>query len=141
MKKLLLIIFCTGFLFCYSQSGSQNKGTKPLPNTNQLSSKGQNTTNVVQSLTYPLKHDTCLDKKFSIVFYVIQDSVLPVPGVGVATQQTLNALMTNINNVFKRICVSFTSCSTVLIPNYQYNQWKKILPIPLLRPTGTLTKP
>jgi hypothetical protein len=67
-------------------------------------------------------HDTCLDKKFSIVFYIIQDS-LGSKTVGNTAPMT-NSIVTVLNNAFGRICVSFQKCSTVIIPMYPYNKWK-----------------
>ncbi|MES2680515.1 MAG: hypothetical protein V4635_11545 [Bacteroidota bacterium] len=72
--------------------------------------------------TIPLGHDTCINKQFSIVFYIVLDSNYSVMS---ATQQTLDAIIDTLNATFKPICVSFASCSTVLIPNYPYNRWLK----------------
>jgi len=74
------------------------------------------------NLVSTLKHDTCLNKQFSIVFYVILDSNY---SVGQATPANLNTLVNNLNNAFKRICVSFVNCSTVVIPHYPYSEWNK----------------
>lgn len=56
---------------------------------------------------------------FTIVFYVVQDSSY---GVGLATPANLATVMQNINNAFSPICVSFTNCSTVMIPNFNYGR-------------------
>lgn len=76
----------------------------------------------VQNLVNYLDHDTCLDKKFSVVFYIIQDSIYQP---GNATPGTLNQMITKMNQVFKPICVSFENCSTVFIPNYPYAKWRR----------------
>src|SRR5204863_3065084 len=71
-----------------------------------------------------LKHETCLDKKFSIVFYLIQDSAYSLPNNATAMgSYSIPAIMSVLNNTFKRICVSFEHCKTVIIPNYPYNKW------------------
>lgn len=89
---------------------------------------------VKSQITYPnlvstLQHDTCLNKQFSIVFYVVLDSNY---SVGQATPANLNSLVNNLNNAFKKICVSFVNCSTVVIPNYPYNQWSKSVIEPIV---------
>jgi hypothetical protein len=76
----------------------------------------------VQNLVSTLKHDTCLDKKFSIVFYIVLDSsYLPQVSVG-----QINTAIATLNTVFRRICVSFENCSTVYIPKYPYNTWQTV---------------
>jgi hypothetical protein len=82
------------------------------------------------NLASTLKHDTCLNKKFSIVFYLIQDSTynLSVPNANVLNQiktQTITPFVNLLNAAFSKICVSFVNCSTVVIPNYQYNDWNQ----------------
>lgn len=78
-----------------------------------------------QNLVTTLKHDTCLNKKFSIVFYLIQDSTFSINqgNIGTITSTLITPAINTLNNVFKRICVSFMNCSTVVIPHYPYNQW------------------
>jgi hypothetical protein len=66
--------------------------------------------------------DTCLDKKFSIVFYVVLDSSYSVT---FATTQTLQAVIDTLNDRFKNICVTFENCSTVFIPMYTKKGWFK----------------
>jgi len=75
-----------------------------------------------QILVNTLNHDTCLNKRFSIVFYIVLDSNYSVRS---ATQPTLDAIINVLNDKFKPICVSFARCSTVFIPNYSYNRWKR----------------
>jgi hypothetical protein len=73
----------------------------------------------VQNLVSTLKHDTCLNKKFSIVFYIVLDSNYQ-PGVSPAN---LSTAINMLNTAFSRICVSFANCSTVYIPKHPYNDW------------------
>jgi hypothetical protein len=70
-----------------------------------------------------------LNKKFSIVFYVVLDSNY---SVGQATPANLNTLVNNLNNAFKKICVSFVNCSTVVIPHYPYEEWDKTTVEPII---------
>lgn len=114
LKKLVLIC-----LLIISISGkSQN-------NPVQLK-KSKTQTALVQNLTNSLKHDTCLDKKFSVVFYLIDDSAYTFSSaMPPATLLLLDSLIFKMNQVFSRICVSFENCKTVVIPNYPYNRWKK----------------
>jgi hypothetical protein len=72
-------------------------------------------------MVYTTAHDTCLDKKFSIVFYFIQDSANSMPNNH--THTLTAAIISTLNFVFKPICVSFENCSTVYIPVYPYNEW------------------
>jgi hypothetical protein len=73
----------------------------------------------IQNNVSTLKHDLCVNKKFSIVFYAIADS-LGNPGV---TQASLNSCIAALNSAFAPICVSFMNCSTVVIPHHPYNRW------------------
>lgn len=75
-----------------------------------------------QNLVNTLDHDTCLDKKFSIVFYIVLDSNYTVAS---ATQATLNMVIDTLNDRFRHICVSFENCSTVFIPNHPFNKWRQ----------------
>jgi hypothetical protein len=74
-----------------------------------------------QNPSYTVPHDTCLDKKFSIVFYVVLDSNF-VPYV---QAPVLTDLIDTVNDRFKRICVTFMNCSTVYLPNYTWAIWHK----------------
>jgi hypothetical protein len=78
----------------------------------------------VFNLVNTLKHDTCLNKKFSVVFYVVKDS-FPLVNNGGVTQVNMNRAIDSLNSKFKRICVSFMNCSTVVIPNWIYNDWNQ----------------
>lgn len=94
---------------------AQNKPGKPIGNPAQ-------TNNMVSGA---LAQDTCLNKKFSLVFYVIQDTL---NSINAATLPTLVATyitpkVNALNAVFNPICVSFEHCRTVLIPNYSLNAW------------------
>ncbi len=105
-------------------------------NQTQLN-KTKSTPVFIQNLVSKLDHDTCLDKKFSIIFYIVQDSTY---SVGSATQATLNAVVNELNRTFKPICVSFENCSTVLIPNYPFNKWKKNITEPVVTSNWYTTK-
>lgn len=83
----------------------------------------------VQNMVSTLKHDTCLNKKFSIVFYVVLDSNY---NPGNATPANLTTFVNDLNNAFKKICVQFLNCSTVYIPHHPYNQWSKNIVDPIV---------
>src|SRR6476661_4750193 len=74
-----------------------------------------------QNTSYSVAHDTCLEKKFSIVFHVVLDSNF----VPLASQGLLDTVVDTINDRFKRICVTFMNCSTSYLPNYTWGKWKK----------------
>jgi hypothetical protein len=76
-----------------------------------------------------LDHDTCLDKKFSIVFHIVLDSNYTV---GLTTPAVLGKMIDTLNSTFKPICVSFVNCSTTFIPNYPFNKWKKAITDPVV---------
>ncbi len=97
----------------------------------QVKSSGLGSSPTVQNMVTTLKHDTCLNKKFSIVFYVVLDSLTP-PTPGMATPVALTSMVNNLNSVFKRICVQFLNCSTVYIPNHPFNQWTKNIVDPIV---------
>jgi hypothetical protein len=67
--------------------------------------------------------DTCVKKKFSVVFYFIQDTAMT------RTPQKFNKETTDIiadlNTSFSPICISFENCSTVIIPHNPFNGWNK----------------
>lgn len=117
MKKLLCILLLFNVLFFSAQKNI---------------STGKSS---VQNMVTTLKHDTCLNKTFSIVFYVVLDSgQLPsvLPGPGNATPAALNTMITSLNAAFKRICVQFLNCSTVYIPNHPFNNWTKNIVDPIV---------
>lgn len=68
-----------------------------------------------------LPHDTCLNKKLSIVFYVFLDS-LGQPGV---TAGQYAQCISILNKYFKPICLQFMNCSTKFIPEHEYNNWDR----------------
>ena len=74
-----------------------------------------------QNLVSNLKHDTCLNKKFSIAFHVVLDSNYQW---GAVSPADLSTCIITLNNAFKRICVSFENCFVDEIPNYTYNSWE-----------------
>ena len=127
LKKLLLILLLFNYLFC----GSQTKINKPAAKSSPPISKGKKYSSATTNAVFDsLNHSTCLEKQFSIVFYVVLDSAVPsytnYPGVGAATAPTLALLISEINKAFKPICVSFANCSTVYIPNFSYGKsWTK----------------
>lgn len=114
MKNLLLLL-----LFIFSFSGQSQPSLQ----------KGKDKESKIQNMVSFLDHDTCLDKKFSIVFYIVLDSLYDV---GAATQGTLDAMVNALNEKYKPICVSFANCSTVLIPNYPFNKWKQAITGPVV---------
>ena len=77
-----------------------------------------------------LEHGICLEKQFSIVFYIVLDSTNVsspnYPNLGIASPANLDSIVKWANEAFKPICVSFVSCSTVYIPNFNYGKtWLK----------------
>lgn len=66
--------------------------------------------------------DTCLNRKFSIVLYGIQDSLYQrTPQF---YEKFRDSLVNNLNRAFAPICVSFQVCSLVMIPHYIFNVWR-----------------
>jgi hypothetical protein len=110
LKKLyqLLIFYSLVLPVSYNSQSTQNK---PL-NGSSNSAMMVNGTD----------HDTCLNKSFSVVFYVIQDTTL-AKNISSVQQNEILTVMKVLNNYFARICVTFQNCSTVVIPNYEYNKW------------------
>lgn len=76
-----------------------------------------------------LDHDTCLDKKFSIVFHIVLDSNY---SVNMSTPMVLDDMIDTLNSTFRPICVSFVNCSTIFIPNYPFSKWKKSITDPVV---------
>jgi hypothetical protein len=68
-------------------------------------------------------NEDCIQKKISIVFYVIQDSSLSIPPGTGTIMPLLNQAIVDLNQVFSKICIVFENCSTVVIPDYNYNAW------------------
>lgn len=110
------------FFICFSFVHSQNSPAPHAPSTNKT--QGKYNPAQVQDLVTNLLRDTCLDKKFSIVFYLIQDSINSLPAnILNMNSYSLSLVINRLNTVFSRICVSFENCKTVIIPNYSYNKW------------------
>lgn len=107
MHKIVLIILLS--LISLNYSYAQGNPRNPPGNS-------------IKSLVTTLDHDTCLNKQFSIVFYIVLDSNY---NVRTATPLALKEIIDTLNSTFKPICVSFVNCSTVFIPNYPYNRWKR----------------
>jgi hypothetical protein len=130
LKKPLLILLLFRCVFFYSQSGlNENScGTKLRPNYIQW----RNSIVSIQNLVSTLKHDTCLNKKFSLAFHVVLDSA----GLwGALTPGDLNNCVTSLNDAFKPICVSFENCYVDVIHNYTYNSWDQASTEPLVLPS------
>ena len=129
-KKIYLLIFLLAFVFPKAQvvnTSSISTLSSPIKKNcgtslNPDYAKWKNQIIPLQNLVSTLKHDTCLNKKFSIVFYIVLDSMYQ-PGI---TQAQLNAAINTLNTVFSRICVKFENCSTVYIPKWPYNNWVQI---------------
>jgi hypothetical protein len=112
---LLLIFFITG--------KAQTQGT-----TAGAASK-KNHNDHIATVNYQA-HDTCLNKKLSIIFHVVLDSS---NNTGIAPSD-LTTCVNNLNNYFKRICITFMNCSTNYIPNFNYNQWDGQIHEPMVLP-------
>ena len=100
-------------------------GVKTTTSTPQKKYSSASTQNLITTT----KSDTCLDKKFSIVFYLIQDSAFsilttPPSNPNSLASYQLGGIINKINEAFAPICVSFEHCKTVLIPTYPDNKWK-----------------
>lgn len=119
MRKITFILLLFSFYTLSSQSNSVHQ--KKNPSTGSVEKKYN--TAQTQALVNVLKHDTCLDKKFSVVFYLIQDSSYSLPTPSIIATYSLTQAINLLNTTFSRICVSFEHCKTVIIPNYPYNKW------------------
>lgn len=112
--KIKLIFFLL-VLFSVLTTKSQTCGT--VPSAKYM----QSHMNLMTSGSYQA-HDTCLNKKLSIVFHIVLDST-NAPGV---TPADLATCIDTLNSFFKRICITFMNCSTNYIPNFNYNEWRDI---------------
>jgi hypothetical protein len=123
VKNILLISLLIWAALIKAQSKAIPSKTQPTA-TVQGKYSGANTENLVHNLM----HDTCLDKKFSVVFYLINDSNFllsaTIASVLAIQSYSLNDIMTNLNRDFKPICVQFEHCKTVIIPNHEANKWQ-----------------
>jgi hypothetical protein len=115
-------------------SSNPTKKTSAVKTVTLNSANKFSHSNQAQYSVTTIKGDTCLDKKFSLVFYLIQDSSIflgpntPTPAITPANiasviQAFVTPIVNALNAKFSRICVSFENCSTVVIPNWNYNDW------------------
>src|SRR5215216_3141948 len=104
----LLLVFSASIV--RSQSSCGKMGKNSIPHHQIMTNGGYQA------------HDTCLNKKLSIVFHIVLDS----NNVPVTTPADLATCITNLNTYFKRICITFMNCSTNYIPNYNYNKWEDV---------------
>lgn len=118
MKNLLLLFL----VLCFFQSFTQSEPTSTNwcgTTTKPGYMKWRN--QVINNNVNNLQHDQCVNKVFSIVFYAVADS----NGNGGVSQGQINNAIQMLNNIWSRICISFTTCSTVIIPHHPYNRWTK----------------
>lgn len=139
LKKIALIVLLISSFCVKTQTPPKNNTKKNSVTNSTNTKKGKYGASSTQAALDTLRHTTCLNKQFSIVFYIVLDQTPPsagppaYPGVGLATPANLSLLMNELNNAFKPICVSFANCSTVFIPNYSYGQlWKKFITEPVV---------
>ncbi|MBL7933251.1 MAG: hypothetical protein JNL60_15200 [Bacteroidia bacterium] len=117
MKKFLPIVFLIISNVYLSQNDQKSPGRGN--STSQVTSASAAFASSVLS-------DTCLDKKFSVVFYLINDSAYNIQlsnPLSYAGYQ-LSLLINQMNAAFAPICVSFEHCKTVIIPVYPFNRWR-----------------
>lgn len=130
MKKSLFILFVLGLLSSHAQNTLSPANTDCGTSLPATYSQWRNSVISTQNLVSTLKHDLCVNKKFSIVFYVIADSS---GTMGSITQAKLDTCVAKLNRAFGRICVSFLACSTVVIPNHPFNRWSNDTIEPVVR--------
>lgn len=117
MKKALFLLVCTFILLPVLQSQQGDFcGTKLRTDFVQW----RNSIISTQNLVSTLRHDTCLNKTFSIAFHVVLDSNYTWGSIG---PSDLDACIASLNGAFSRICVSFKNCYVDEIQNYTYNYW------------------
>lgn len=128
MKTFLLSIVC--ILLNFAGHGQLSTA----PNSNECATtlpgnygKWRNT--VIQNNVANLKHDICVNKKFSIVFYVIADS----NGANTVPPSDIVGCINKLDSAFSPICVSFMNCSTVVIPHHPFNRWTEDTIEPVVR--------
>lgn len=118
--KLLFIVL----LFVIHSGVSQTNNSAGSSQSASSKYNSGSTNNLVLNLN----QDTCLDKKFSIIFYLINDSAYsltnPASSATAIAAYSLSAMINVLNTAFKPICVQFEHCKTVIIPDYELNQWK-----------------
>jgi hypothetical protein len=146
LGKILVLLFVFGWLSNSAQSSGKTPPASQFKDLTKLPAnyaKWKNEVIPLNNLVNTLQHDTCINKKFSIVFYLINDSSYSLNNpVNLAnyTNSNLVPLINTLNNTFKRICVSFQNCSTVVIPNYPYNFWNPINVEPIVTSNWYTTK-
>ncbi len=113
LKTFLLVFTFLLFFSAFSQ-----KTGKASPRSNSKIIKPNGTSAYGNTL---LPHDTCLNKKLSVMVYIFLDSLYN-PGVSAANVDTMIA---HLNKYFKPICISFQNCSTKYVPEWKYNQWDR----------------
>lgn len=112
LKYFSFFILVTLLLACDSLYGQTRNGS------------GGATINSIPSV---VRNDTCLDKKFSVVVYLINDSVYTLTNatssVSAIAAYNLTQCFLKLNATFSVWCISFEHCKTVIIPNFTYNDW------------------
>ncbi len=120
MKKVLYLIIPLFFtLSSFSQAVSPEWCDTQIPSSFK---KWRNNFATTHNLVSTLKHDVCVNKKFSVVFYVIAEQNGTWGNVGPAD---LDSCIARLNRLFGRICITFMNCSTVVIPNHVFNNWER----------------
>ncbi len=89
MYKTILFILLAGFAPFFAQAQQYHHADKSLP---------------------------CLDKEFSIVAYIIKDSL----GTAKHDSVSIKDAIVDLNSYFKPICASFRVCEFKFINNFQY---------------------
>ncbi len=84
VKNIFLLLLCITCSFLKAQTHPSQTKTLPVATQSQGKNQGASTQNLVMNLL----RDTCLDKKFSIAFYLINDSAFALPN----TSPTLTML-------------------------------------------------
>lgn len=117
MKKFLPILFLIVSHICTSQNNPKNPGQ-----SNQV----HQVTSINTAFANSILSDTCLDKKFSVVFYLINDTAAQLNPANPASFSgfQLPLLINQMNAAFAPICVSFEHCKTVVIPVVAFNRWR-----------------
>jgi hypothetical protein len=125
VKKIILAFF----LLCslpsfFSQVKTGTTGSKSGAPGNSV--QGKYSQGQTQSLVSQQLHPECLNKKFSVVFYLIDDSTYSLANnlPNALASYHLNTAINNLNKAFSPICVSFEHCKTVIIPHYTFNEWR-----------------
>lgn len=124
-KLILLFSFCSMFFIAQNKLNTNNQSdhANTVQNPKSKNVASANTQSVYLS---SIRHDTCLNKKFSIVVYVFENYSMTIASssLNVINNTYIPQKINYLNNLFKRICVSFEHCRTVVIPNWEYEKWK-----------------